>query len=332
MSDAKDHGRRALLQKRSVKFRLRPFLAPLAVVAACALYGYTHYVWSRPPAGAITPPIAPLADNVAPKIPKARAANRDVTFFAVSDTHLGFVPEAREQLVVDMVNAAEGKSYPAKIGGVIAKPRGLIITGDLTDNGREDEWNRFLYFWGSTSTTPSAAGLKIPVFEVIGNHDNGPGPWISDRVAERHGGKKPYTFDFDDVHFVALGEAPDDNALDWLERDLAGFAKDVPLVVFFHRALAGAWADNDWFDTGDYKRRLASILKGRCVAAIIHGHHHATDHYVWNGFDVYKPGALKHYAPTFAVMHIESETMSVAYYDYLQKNWIWSQTKNVCGQ
>ncbi|MEO7113266.1 MAG: metallophosphoesterase [Polyangiaceae bacterium] len=313
-----------------MKLRIRPFLAPLAVVAAGILYWRSHVMWATPPAGAITPPIARAPRDAAPQIPKKRAASRDVTFFAVSDTHLGFVPEAREQLVVDTMGAMEGKAYPARVGGVVGKPRGLIITGDLTDSGEQDEWNRFLYFWGSTPTTPSAAGLEIPVFEVIGNHDNGPGPWISDRVAERHGGK-PYAFDFDDVHFVALGEAPDDNALDWLERDLGRFEKDVPLIVYFHRALAGPWADNDWFDTGDYKGRIAKILEGRCVAGIIHGHHHATDHYVWHGIDVYKPGALKHDAPTFAVMHIANETMSVAYYNYAEKDWIWSQTKNVCS-
>jgi 3',5'-cyclic AMP phosphodiesterase CpdA len=312
-----------------VQLRLRPFLAPLVFVAAGLFYWSTVRARSRPPEGAITPPVTRLPADAASKTPKARAANRDVTFYAVSDTHLGFVPERVHAHLLKTLQATEGRSYPAEIGGVVGKPRGLIITGDLTEHGAEAEWSRFLYFYGSTITRPSAAGLEIPVFEVVGNHDNGPGPSVSEHVAERHGGK-PYTFDLDDVHFVALGEAPDENALDWLQRDLDGYEKNVPLVVYFHLPLLGPWSTDNWFAESDYKDRLAKILSGRCVSAIFHGHHHATDHYVWNGIDVYKPGAVKHNAHTFAVTHIAGDAMSVAYFDYDAQRWVWSQTKKLC--
>jgi predicted phosphodiesterase len=211
----------------------------------------------------------------------------------------------------------------------VATPRALVITGDLTEWGKEDEWQRFLHFYGNSPNTPSAAGLKVPVFEVVGNHDKVHGPYVTDQVAARHGGK-PYAFDLDDVHFVALGEAPDDDALAWLAKDLDRFEKNVPLVVYFHLAILGPWSTGNWFGDGDYKERLGALLEGRCVAAIVHGHHHASGHYAWRGFEVYKPGAVKDNAHTFAVFHATGATLTVAYFDYDKDLWSWSEARDLC--
>lgn len=309
--------------------RLRPWVLALACVGGAAVWYRADLAQRMPPPGARVPPPPPIETN-APPVMHGRAATRDVTFYAVSDTHLGFVPETDEARLVKELNAAEGRPYPKSIGGNVGHPRGLVITGDLTEWGTDDEWARFAYFFGSTTTSPSEGGLTIPTYEVVGNHDNGHGPWVADQVAARHGGK-PYSFDLDDVHFDALGEAPDDVALDWLERDLASYEKNVPLVVYFHLALLGPWSDNNWFAEGDYKSRLGKILKDRCVVAIIHGHHHATDHYTWNGIDVYKPGAVKHDAHTFAVFHLSGDTMTTAYWSWNADTWVWSQSKSMCG-
>ena len=70
----------------------------------------------------------------------ARRGGTDVTFAVVSDTHLGHGGmEAANRTLVRSVNAIEGKSYPSAIGGVVQKPAGLFVTGDLTEWGKVDE-------------------------------------------------------------------------------------------------------------------------------------------------------------------------------------------------
>jgi hypothetical protein len=49
----------------------------------------------------------------------------------------------------------------------------------------------------------SEGSLKLPVFEMIGNHDKvTKGPWVGDQVTARHGGRF-YSWNWDDVHLVA---------------------------------------------------------------------------------------------------------------------------------
>lgn len=251
---------------------------------------------------------------------RGKKGGTDVTFAVVSDTHFGYggMVEQNEKLVAK-VNAIGGKAYPAAIGGAVAKPRGLLVTGDLTEWGRVEEWEPFLATY---------AKCNVPVFEVIGNHDKVHGPWVGDQVAKRHGGHF-YAWSWDDVRFVALGEAPDDEGLAFLAKELDGLERDVPLVVYFHLALLGPWSTDNWFADGDYKERLAKLLEGRNVAAIFHGHHHATGHYLWHGIDVFKPGAVKHDAHTFAVVHVTDERFSLGSYDWENDAWASSFEKTL---
>jgi hypothetical protein len=297
----------------------------VAVAFALGLVSLAACRKDAPPTPNRSAPVETL--DAAPR--RVRAATRDVTFLAVSDTHFGYVSEDTHAGLVKKLDGIAGRPYPPEIGGTVATPRALLVTGDLTEWGREDEWTRFAFFYASTPSRPSAAGLHVPVYEVIGNHDKVAGPWVGEQVAARHGGS-PYAFDLDDVHFLALGEAPDDAALAWLARDLAGVDKNVPLVVYFHLALLGPWSTGNWFGDGDFKERLAKLLEGRCEAAIFHGHHHASGHYAWHGFSVFKPGAVKDDAHTFAVTRVANGTMTIAYFDYDRDAWTFSQTKSVC--
>lgn len=162
--------------------------------------------------------------------------------------------------------------------------------------------------------------LKLPVFEMIGNHDKvARGPWVADQVAARHGGRY-YAWDWDDIHLLALGEAPDDDGLAFLEKDLAQVARDVPVVIFFHLALLGPWSTESWFNDV-YKERLYRLIERHNVVAIFHGHHHATGHYRWHGIDVWKPGAVKNDAHTFAVVHVTESAWTLGSYDWEQEAW-----------
>lgn len=259
----------------------------------------------------------------------------NVTFVVVSDTHFGYLyPEDLSKLsksaaaepvglekdsakLIAHVNAIAGRPYPSTIGGLVEPPRGLVVTGDLTEWGQPHEWARFVEMFGLRGTEGL---LKLPVFEMIGNHDKvAKGPWVAEQVAARHGGRF-YSWDWDDLHLIALGEAPDDEGLEFLARDLESVSLTVPLVVFFHLAIEGPWSTDNWFDQG-YKQRLGNVLSGRNVAGIFHGHHHATGHYVWRGIDVWKPGAVKNDAHTFAVVHVTDAKWTLASYDWESDTW-----------
>ena len=87
-----------------------------------------------------------------------------------------------------------------------------------------------------------AAGLKAPQVRFFaGEHDASLDR--GEAYLEVFGGALNYTFDHEGVHFIVLdntsqpapvlGEAQ----LDWLRNDLAGRAKEAPIVVLTHRPL-----------------------------------------------------------------------------------------------
>ncbi|MFO0735366.1 MAG: hypothetical protein U0270_05785 [Labilithrix sp.] len=256
-----------------------------------------------------SPKPAPEAPAVSSRreVPKpgqrTKKGGMDVRFIVVSDPHLGYGDIAEEN--ARMIG---------KLNAVGAGARGLVITGDLTEYGQPKEWTEFVKLYGLKGTETA---LHLPVFEMVGNHDKvNLGPWVEQRVSERHETKERfYSWDWDDLHLVALQEGPDEEGLRWLAKDLDTQAKDVPLVIFFHLALLGPWSTGNWFDDA-YKERFAQAIAGRRVVAIFHGHHHATGHYRWKGYDVWKPGAVKHGAHTFAVVHATDETWTLDSYNW----------------
>ena len=57
------------------------------------------------------------------------------------------------------------------------------------------------------------------------------------------------------------------------------------------------------------------------VVGIFHGHHHATGHYRWRGIDVWKPGAVKNGAHTFAVAHLTDARFTLSSFDWDSRRW-----------
>lgn len=274
----------------------------LAVAALLACCSRADAPSSRP-----SPP-AEIAAATAARTPAApRPTSSDVTFLVVSDTHFGHEGiERTHEVLVSKMSSVTGVDFPRAVGGAVFPPRGLVITGDLTEWGRREQWDRFVAWYGPRGR------LRLPVFETVGNHDKVEGPFVEAQVAQRHGGRF-YAWDWDELHLVALGEAPDDEGLAFLERDLAVLEPDVPIALFFHLPLAGPFSRDRWFGEGTYRTRFAAVLASHNVVGIFHGHHHARGHYVWNGIDVYKPGAVKDDGHTFAVVHLTRARMTVAW-------------------
>lgn len=292
----------------------------LAALAACS-NGERRNHAAAPPE---TPMPLPTATAAPPPLPHiARKGGTDVTFAVVSDLHFGYGRiEATHELFIDRLNHVQGKPYPAYLqkawGAAVGPVRGLLVAGDLTESGTAEQWELLAKTYGLAG---DGTGSRVPLFEVIGNHDHGPGEYVESRVAARHGGGRVYAFQWDDLHVLALGEGPGDDAFAFMEKDLARVDANVPLLLLFHLPLAGPWSTGGWFADGDYRKRLAAVLEGRNVVAIFHGHHHATDHYTWQGIDVFKPGAVKSGGRECAVVHVTDHQLTVGTYDYVADGW-----------
>jgi hypothetical protein len=244
------------------------------------------------------------------------AAERPVvTFFVASDSHFGARRMSElNRIVVEQMNALPGTPYPAAIGGVVDEPRGVVFTGDTTDNGLLSEFAEFEEVYGRTGQDGL---LRFPVFEAIGNHDVNQTSPIKERVRERHGGIN-YAWDWADLRMICLDMYPDAKTIEWLSGELRRAGRKHPLFLYFHYSLAGPYSDF-WEDSE--KDAFARAIAGYNVLAIFHGHEHHDGHYEWRGHEVFRPGAPRHRSHAFLVVRVEPRRLSVAVWDWDSKGW-----------
>ncbi len=217
---------------------------------------------------------------------------RDVTFFHISDQHYRVEEggdkkgttgaEKKFAKTIAAMNALPGTPWPGKIGGTVDRPRGVIMTGDLTDGGRPAEWDRWTAHWGFTG---GDGLLDYPVYEGSGNHDGSSSSHRRGHVRRRiirRNKERPavvnvsknglhYSWDWDDVHFVQLNEyagledtgrypgnraygrkmqrygVPAEKSLQFLRRDLAAQVGDStrPVILLQHYGF-GAFPFHPW--------------------------------------------------------------------------------------
>jgi hypothetical protein len=138
--------------------------------------------------------------------PMPAAATREVTFFAFGDPQYGGGPGDKNAFHIQALNAGPELLWPtgfSRAGAPVGEPRGVIIAGDLTQNGQSGrdpaEWytaERYLFdlnrHYGVNVEQPRISGelglflndyglagndgrnafvLRWPVFEGYGNHD-----------------------------------------------------------------------------------------------------------------------------------------------------------------
>jgi hypothetical protein len=255
--------------------------------------------------------------------PRKRKGGADVSFIVTSDTHFGYANIAEShQTAIGAMNSIAGKKFPANVPGSAGIPLGVLISGDLTEDGRPEEWAQFLEYYDDK--------LDYPLFETWGNHDKHHGWYVKEQIEKRHGSVR-YSWDWQDLHVVSLGEAPDHEDLVWLAADLRAVDKEVGVILYFHFPLRGPFSRRHWFGEGDYKRALETTLSGYNVLGIFHGHYHACGMYEWQGHDIYNVGTPKHHFPSFAVVRITDERMIVASWNYERNRWWWWHDKPING-
>lgn len=252
--------------------------------------------------------------------PAAAAAPRPFTFFVSSDSHFGAERmEAVNTTLIDHLNTLPGAPYPPEVGGQVETPRGLLVLGDLTDNGHLEEFAQFERLYGLTGRD---GRLRYPVFEAIGNHDVNATSPIKERAKARHGGIN-YSWDWEGVHFACLDMYPDAATRAWMEADLRRLPRGKPVIVFFHYALEGRLS-HGW--SGEEKDAFAAALAPYNVLAIFHGHTHRDGFYQWRGLPVFRPGASRHSAHTFLVVRVGADEMTVAARDFDTGRWLWARS------
>ena len=292
------------------------------------------------------------ADPVVQDVPRRGGLN--VTLLAASDTHfgskvLGIDKQGRQVWIdADPVRRAmdkqmkdiAGKPYPKAIGGTVDPPGSLIITGDLTEDGKEKEWRQFAEFYDlrpgeaepkpPTHWHPPARGERLPVYECPGNHDKHSGFFVHQQVAARHGGDY-YSIDYGDLHLASLSDGPDEKGLQWLKRDLATTGRARPVILFMHYPLVGPFSKSWWGSKPELTNAFAQIIDGFNIIAILHGHWHVPGHYQWHGVDVYNIGSIKHGARCFGVVHVTDQTFTFASWNSRQNDWWWWHSKPING-
>jgi cytolysin (calcineurin-like family phosphatase) len=249
------------------------------------------------------------------------ASARDLTFFHVSDTHYGLSePGDRAMTVlVDVMNALPGTAYPTNLGGVVARPRGVIHTGDMTNDGKAGQWAAFVRDFGLLG---GDGRLAWPVYETFGNHDGGSNRPVRIAIRERNLRRRDvtavssngihYAWSWDGVRFICCGISPGTRATTYdPEESLAFLAGELarpdptgaPVVLLHHFGFDEGHSLRWWPDA--WRTDLRRTIARHNVVAILHGHAHETLIYRWAGYDVYHPPHFRQKQPktTGAVSH-----------------------------
>ncbi|MFP4354640.1 MAG: metallophosphoesterase [Phycisphaerae bacterium] len=263
---------------------------------------------------------------------RRRAGGTDVTFLVAADTHCGFRGIApRNARQVEAMNALALRDWPWGGDGPVGQPRMVLIAGDLTENGEDSELAEFLELYG---TDGRDGRLRWPTRVCMGNHDRyvpstylGRKP-VKQMVEQRNGGLF-YSWDVDDVHFVCLGEYPTLDRQRWLAADLARAGADVPVVLFFHYNILGAYSD--WW-TDEEKSSLADVIGPFNVVAIFHGHWHTSRRDRWANTRTFNVGSPKHRMHSFSAVRITDETLAVASFNWDRNDWQWAHRQRINRQ
>jgi len=301
-------------------------------------------------------PALARADEPAPKADP-------VAFFLVGDTHFLARKDEPAKLddrsagvtarLVDVLNRLPGTEIPAAAGGgTVLTPRGVIHAGDCIDTGdkadakmQETEWAAFADGFGLTGKD---GRLKVPVFEVHGNHDSPRGDGLAvKKIIERNKARPGvtnvsangvhYSWDWDGVHFVNLGIVVGQVAdvarkrryaplgsLEFLVADLKDKvgASGRPVVLTHHVDMVryaqplpveDRKAEGMEWDPADVKG-FHDAVKGYNVAAILYGHTHARNVFRWDG----SARAGREGIPTFNVdngSHFASKAQAFFYFE-----------------
>lgn len=251
-----------------------------------------------------------LTANVPARLLAAIEDAEPITFLVTSDSHYASFRHIdrndRNRATIRRMNALPGTHWPDKLGGEkIGQPRGVLVLGDLIDDGdlRDEtaaQWRHFETQFGLDGTDGL---LKYPVFEGLGNHDGPPvgteknGFSVQAQIKHRNVRRKRagrigsvsenglhYSWDWGRVHFVQTNLYPANkqhprvryslpwhdpqNALNFVKEDLKASVGDSgrPVVILSHCGV-----DTDWWHPEQWAEFYQTV-KPYNVIAYFYGH------------------------------------------------------------
>lgn len=279
----------------------------------------------------------------------------DLTFFAISDIHYGAVsgPKDGKPKVtcseIDTINSLPGTPYPAPFKGTVAVPRGIVMQGDLINDGAvadkyPTQWANYIADFGVNGE----GRCKFPVFEAIGNHDVNENLFVFNKIKERNltrlqlkhiGNISPngyhYSWDWDGIHFVNVnlfpgniwqGEADAygaghnpllarDFLVDDLRKNVGTSGRPVVIVQHFRPI------DENWW-TFSAADKYYKVLQDYNVILILCGHQGGGVNNLWRGINwVSGNGELN-------VFHITPDNQLLAL-SHTRNRWDKSMRKNI---
>jgi len=191
----------------------------------------------------------------------------------LSDTHL----LAGDRRLGDRYDtAANLRRTLETIERMRVRPAAIVFTGDLTDLGEPEAYAAL-----RAEVEPFAARLAAPVVWVAGNHDERPALRAALLDGDPSGEPVTGVWDLDGLRLIALdtsvpgwhhGEL-DDAQLAWLAAELATPAPLGTILAMHHPPLPSHIPLFDILELRE-QSRLAEVLRGSDVRAILAGHLH----------------------------------------------------------
>lgn len=207
------------------------------------------------------------------------------TLVHLSDTHL----LAGGALLGGTIDCARGLERAlAAVERTDIRPDAVVISGDLTDLGQPDAYRAL-----RAVAEPFAERLGAPIVWVAGNHDER--PVLRAELLDAEATQEPITgvWDLGGLRLIALDTTVpgwhhgdlDDAQLAWLDAVLAEPAPHGTVLAMHHPPLPSHVPLHDILELQN-QPRLAAVIEGRDVRAILAGHLHYSTFGTFSGIPV----------------------------------------------
>lgn len=199
------------------------------------------------------------------------------TFIQMADPHLsgnGYHDLSGEYVIQNFRQAVE------EINGLKPAPAFIIVSGDLVESGRTEEYEIYRAIAGQ---------LKCPVYNLAGNHETIEGGFAD---FEKYAGKLCQSFEHDHCQFILLNGALDQRKyssaaryapeqISWLRTELKKSKAKLHPIVVSHFPLEEKWGAVG--TAGPEREELLGLLAEYKVPLFIFGHRHGHDYSERNG-------------------------------------------------
>lgn len=203
----------------------------------------------------------------------------------VSDTHL----LAGGKPLYGAVNTIDHLAQAlAQLERSTANPQAIVFTGDLADLGEPDAYLRL-----RTIVEPAAARMNAQIIWVMGNHDER-AQYSSHLFNEESDAPQDRVYMIDGLRIISFdttvpgyhhGDITDDQ-LDWLRNELATPAPHGTLLAVHHPPIPTPMLEAMGMLELHRQERLAEVVRGSDVRAILAGHLHYSTHSTFAGIPV----------------------------------------------